>query len=56
MPIGDVENMLSPVNSEADDIALRWIPGDNTGWVFRIERHPWRHDIWHVTSGLNNSK
>jgi len=29
-PVGDVENMLSPINSEADDISLRFVPGDNT--------------------------
>ena len=37
-PIGDVENMLSPINSEGDDIALRWIPGDNT-----------QEDLWCLT-------
>lgn len=52
MPIGDVENMLSPVNSEADDIALRWIPGDNTEKGFVVSNRKGtrgEHDIWHVT-------
>ena len=52
MPVGDVENMLSPVNSEADDIALRWVPGDNTEKGFVISNRKGtrgEHDIWHVT-------
>jgi len=52
MPVGDVENMLSPVNSEADDIALRWVPGDNTEKGFVISNRKGTrgdHDIWHVT-------
>lgn len=52
MPVGDVENMKSPINSEADDIALRWLPGDNTLKGFIVsDRKGTRgaHDIWHVT-------
>jgi len=52
MSVGDVENMLSPVNSEADDIALRWVPGDNTEKGFVISNRKGtrgEHDIWHVT-------
>lgn len=52
MPLGDVENMLSPVNSEADDIALRWVPGDNTEKGFIISNRKGtrgEHDIWYVT-------
>jgi peptidoglycan-associated lipoprotein len=52
MSVGDVENMLSPVNSEADDIALRWVPGDNTEKGFVISNRKGTrgdHDIWHVT-------
>lgn len=52
MPIGDVENMLSPINSEADDIALRWVPGDNTQKGFVVSNRKGtrgEHDIWYVT-------
>lgn len=52
MPIGDVENMLSPINSEGDDIALRWIPGDNTLKGFVVSNRKGtrgEHDIWSVT-------
>lgn len=51
-PIGDVENMLSPINSEGDDIALRWIPGDNTQRGFVVSNRKGtrgEHDIWYVT-------
>ena len=52
LPVGDVENMLSPINSEADDIALRWIPGDHTEKGFVISNRKGtrgEHDIWYVT-------
>ena len=52
MTIGDVENMLSPINSEGDDIALRWTPGDNTKKGFVISNRKGtrgEHDIWYVT-------
>jgi len=52
MPVGDVENMLSPINSEADDIALRWVPGDNTQKGFVVSNRKGtrgEHDIWYVT-------
>ena len=51
-PIGDVENMLSPINSEGDDIALRWIPGDKTLKGFVVSNRKGtrgEHDIWYVT-------
>lgn len=51
-PIGDVENMLSPINSEGDDIALRWVPGDNTQKGFVVSNRKGtrgEHDIWYVT-------
>jgi len=51
-PIGDVENMLSPINSEGDDIALRWVPGDNTRKGFVVSNRKGtrgEHDIWYVT-------
>ena len=51
-PIGDVENMLSPINSEGDDIALRWVPGDNTQRGFVVSNRKGtrgEHDIWYVT-------
>jgi len=52
MPVGDVENMLSPVNSEADDIAIRWVPGNTTEKGFVVSNRKGtrgEHDIWHVT-------
>ncbi|MEY2963716.1 MAG: hypothetical protein RL754_977 [Bacteroidota bacterium] len=52
MPVGDVENMLSPINSEADDIALRFEPGNNTkkGLVITNRKGgKGEHDIWYVT-------
>ena len=52
LPIGDVENMLSPINSEGDDIALRWVPGNNTKNGFVVSNRKGtrgEHDIWYVT-------
>ena len=51
-PVGDVENMLSPINSEADDISLRFVPGDNTKKGFVVSNRKGtrgEHDIWYVT-------
>ncbi len=50
-PTGEVENMQSPINSEADDIALRWTPGDNTlkGYVISNRKGTrGGYDIWEV--------
>lgn len=52
MPVGDVENMLSPINSEADDFGLIFRPGDNTlnGFVISDRKGTkGEHDIWYVT-------
>ena len=52
MPIGDVENMQSPINSEADDIALRFEPGNNTKKGIVVSNRKGgrgEHDIWYVT-------
>lgn len=50
-PVGEVENMRSPINSEGDDIALRWVPGDNTlkGYVVSNRKGTrGGYDIWEV--------
>ncbi len=52
LPVGDIENMLSPINSEADDIALRWLPGNRTEKGFVVSNRKGtrgEHDIWYVT-------
>ena len=44
--------MLSPFNSEAVDIALRWLPGNHTEKGFVVSNRKGtrgEHDIWYVT-------